>query len=336
MNAFHMYWNPSEGARAFKDYDILTMVLSAVQWKAANSGRLTFYGDFKTVEMLEQMHLVGLWDRCDGQLLDKKIDREHYNVSVFYPIGKFIVLLEESCPCAMIDTDLIIWKNIDSFLQKKDVIFTHWEDTKSDTRWYCRKEKLPVPQGYSFHTMWNFSLRAANTSFMYFKDCSLRDYYVECAMKYMYNNPCTVNMSGKSALLFAEQRLFTICVDEKGNWQKTAPLIDITWDAKRGKFQVSKKRPEGWDFYQPDNNSIVTHTWIAKAQIEKNDKYRSYFSCRLIEKLRILDRHVEDILITIPCIQPYLELLDIYETTDAMLEKGIVTRELYPGSHEAD
>lgn len=329
MNSFHMYWNPSSEEREFNDYTILTMVLSALQWKSINHEKLSFYGDGKTVKFLESLHLAGLWDKCDGTTLDQKIDRTHYNCSVFYSIGKFIALLQESCPCAMIDIDLIIWKNLAHILEGKDVAFTHWEDTKANSFWYCKKEKLPIPLGYQFHSAWNFNRKAANTSFIYFRNSSQRDYYTECAMRYMRDNPYVGKITGNSAILFAEQRLFTMCIDEQGDWKKTIPLIDITWNAKKGKFQLSDNLPEGWKFFQPDNGSIATHIWIAKAQIEKNKYYRTYFCCRLIEKIRSLDKSMEEILTEISSIQPYLKLLDIYETTDFMLEKGIVTKELY-------
>lgn len=330
MNSFQMYWNPSAEERVFNDYTILTMMLSVLQWKATNDCKLSFYGDGQTVKLLERLHLAGLWDKCDGTLLDREIDREHYNCSVFYSIGKFIALLHESCPCAMLDTDLVIWKNLASVLDGKDAAFTHWEDTTPPSVWYCAKENLPVPPGYRFHPAWDFNTTAANTSFIYFKNSVLRDYYAECAMHYMYDNPYKKKAIGNSAILFAEQRLFTMCIDERGDWKKTMPLLDITWNAKKGRFLLSDTLPEGWEFFQPDNNSIATHIWIAKAQIEKNKPYKIYFCCRLIEKIRSLDKHMEEILTHISSIQPYLKLLDTYGSTGRMLETGIVTKELYP------
>lgn len=329
MNAFHMYWNPSPEERNFTDYAILTMILSALQWKAVNDGHLSFYGDRQTVAYLERLHLAELWDRCDGTTLDQKIDREHYNVNVFYSIGKFIALLQECCPCAMLDMDLIIWQNISSFLKEKEAAFTHWEDTRANTIWYCDKEKLPVPPGFQFHPAWNFKRKAANTSFMYFNNPRLRDYYVECAMRYMRDNPCSKKTIGNAGILFAEQRLFTMCIDECGDWKKTAPLLDITWNAKKGKFQISRNMPDGWKFFQPDNDNIATHTWIAKTQMDKNERYKSYFCCRLIEKICAVSPNMEKILVTITAMQPYLRLLDQYGTTEQMLDKGVVTKELY-------
>lgn len=330
MNAFHMYWNPSQEERKFSDYTILMLILSVMQWKNKNSGKLSFYGDAKTVNFLERLHINELWDRCDGVTLDQKIDKKHYNVLVFYSIGKFIALLQEPCPCAMLDIDLVIWENLDSLLKEKDAVFTHWEDTKETSIWYCDKKKLPVPEKYQFNPVWDFKKPAANTSFIYFNNSSLRDYYAECAMRYMWDNPYAIKETGNAAILFAEQRLFTMCVDERNCWDKMAPLIDITWDAKKGEFRLSQNTPNGWAFFQPDNESVATHIWIAKEQIDKNEQYRSYFCCRLIEKLRNIDCRIEKILVTIPSIQPYLKLLDSYESTSKMLKKGIITKKLYP------
>lgn len=119
MNAFHVFWTPSDKERVFDDYFVLTLILSALQWKLTNSGKLTFYGDKKTVAFLEKYRLTHLWDQCDGETLDQTINQNHYDTSTFVTIGKFAAFLKEKAPCAMIDVDLVIWENLALYLKGK-------------------------------------------------------------------------------------------------------------------------------------------------------------------------------------------------------------------------
>lgn len=329
MNAFHMYWTPSKEERQFKDYYILTLILSAMQWKKTNAGKLTFYADKRTLDFFDKYGLTDLWDECDSDTLDKEIDQEHYDVANFYTIGKFIALRKELCPCALVDTDLVIWNDLQPVLEGRNAAFTHWE-TSFETPWYCKKEQLSTGPDYKFHDAWDFNSLAANTSFIYFNHDKMKHYYVDCALQYMWDNRVHCPKPENPELIFVEQRLLTMCLDEMNLKNSARPLIDIVWNGQKGEFEYSKDiLPHGWKFFDLDNQSIATHTWIAKSMIEKNNKYRTYMCCQAIEIILESDPEMYSVLEKIKPIRKYLKLLEKYQTVKNMVNKHIVLRELY-------
>jgi len=329
MNAFHVFWMPSHEKREFKDYFVLTLILSAMQWKHTNQGRLTFYGDCRTVDYLEKYHLCDLWSFCDEHTLDREIDTEHYDVSAFYTIGKFIAFLQEQGPCAMVDVDLVIWKNLDSILEGKESAFTHWEQAADFSPWYCEPEKLSIRPGYKFHPQWDFTDRAANTSFIYFKNDELKEYYVKCALQYMWDNPVLVKKIENPELIFVEQRLLTMCYKELNLMNKVGPIFDIVWDAGKGEFINGPKMQQGWPFFEWDNKCIATHIWNAKQAIDQNESYRNYMCCRAVELILALDHKLYDTLAGIESVQKYLKLLCEYKTSANLVKKGKGSKVLY-------
>lgn len=329
MNAFHVFWTPSDKERNFSDYFILTLILSAIQWKLTNIGKLTFYGDKKTVNFLEKYRLTDLWDQCDGDTLDQAIDRNHYDTSTFVTIGKFAAFLKEKAPCAMIDVDLVIWKDLAPFLSGKKASFTHWEDSRPDSIFYPDSNRLPRPDGYQFHSAWDFHCLAVNTSFIYFYEDKLKEYYVNTALDYMRNNWWTKELPANSAIMFVEQKLLAMCLNELGLQKECGPLIDIVWDSDDGSFRITPTTPKGWKFFEWDNNSVATHIWIAKQAIEKNEKYRTYMCCRAAEIILETDNKMASVLEGIESVRKYLSLLEQYENADNIVKSGKASRVLY-------
>lgn len=327
-----MFWSPDAQERSFEDYYILTLILSAMQWRKTNPGKLTFYGDPYTIEYLEKNKLCPLWSVCDSQTLDREIDKKNYDIRTFFTIGKFIALQKEPIPCALIDTDLIIWENLKPLLKNAQCVFTHWEkpDYSADPPMYLLPEKLNIRSGYRFHKKWKFSLNAANTSFIYFNNNKLKQHYVDCAFDYMWRNFIPSHpYKNHSALLFVEQQLLTLCCKEMGAFHKTYPLLDILWDLSKGYFVPGKTLPQGWPFFELDNNSIATHTWIAKSAIQSNQAYRTYMCCRAIEKILDLDGTMYDVLSRIDSLQKHIELLEKYKTAHKIVLAGIGSKILY-------
>lgn len=329
MNAFHVFWTPSDKERSFSDYFILTLILSAMQWKLTNVGKLTFYGDRKTVEFLEKYRLTPLWDQCDGDTLDQTIDKNHYDTSTFVTIGKFAAFLKEKAPCAMVDVDLVIWKNLSSLLKGKKAAFTHWEYSRPDSIWYPGHDRLPRPDGYQFHPTWDFHCLAVNTSFMYFSEDKLKEYYVNAALEYMYDNKWTKELPPNSAIMFVEQKLLAMCLNELNLQEESGPLIDIIWNSDTGNFRILPTNPDGWKFFEWDNNSLATHIWIAKQTIEQNEKYRTYMCCRAIEMILAADARMAETLEGIESVRKYLELLERYGCSDRIINAGAASRVLY-------
>lgn len=170
---------------------------------------------------------------------------------------------------------------------------------------------------------------AVNTSFMYFREDKIKEYYVNAALDYMRDNKWTKDLPTNSAIMFVEQKLLAMCLNELGQQEECGPLIDIVWDPQVGSFRLLPTRPEGWKFFEWKNNSVATHIWIAKQAIEKNEKYRTYMCCRAVEIILAADSSMSATLEGIESIHKYLRLLEQYGSCDNIVEAGIASRELY-------
>lgn len=58
-------------------------------------------------------------------------------------------------------------ETLERLLKGKEAAFTHWEEPDVSSLWYCEPEKLSIGPGYRFHSEWDFTQTAANTSFLY-------------------------------------------------------------------------------------------------------------------------------------------------------------------------
>jgi hypothetical protein len=300
MKAFQVLWTPPLLQRTwggfkiekplqsidemFSDYYLLAMILSVLQWKKLNCGPVKIYGDVNVITYLAKFDLLDLWDEYDMDTLknlDKRIDS-----SCFYSAGKFYAYLREPAPCFMVDLDLILWKNLESVTSEVAVGFTHWEDTSPASYWYGPKEGLKAPKGYAFRDVWNWNLMAANTSLVYFKDDALKDYYASEALRYMIDNQVGGEFHLiKPELLFVEQRLLPLCIYEMGLIDRMKVFIDTIWNPSEGRFTKHDGEIGEWSYYDLVDQPVLTHLWIAKQHIEKNQKYRNFYCSRLLDSI---------------------------------------------------
>jgi hypothetical protein len=347
MNAFHVFWSsPLEERtcggneqlvggldleRKLEDYYLLTLALSALQYKRLYPGsRLKLYSDGLSARYLDRHRLLDCWDACDGATLDRNVGKGVFDNSCFYSVGKFFAYREERAPCVLLDVDLVLWERADDVLRDNALVFTHWEDVHPETYWYCSRDKLKTPRGYRFNERWDFDVMAANTSFVCFNHQRLMEAYTEEVIRFMEHNFVggVFNII-KPELLFVEQRLLPMIAREMGLWDRIAPLIDTVWSCAHGTFTRVDERVGGWHFYHPERGQRVTHTWIAKQFIERNEAYRRYYCCRVIEHILALRPQLESALRTIASLRPYFELLTRYGTTAALVEAGAACSSLH-------
>ena len=97
-----------------QDFDILTMILSALYWKK-NNGSIDLMADKENIAYVKSISLEILWDNI-LELPPYDINRE-----MFWAGGKIFALREQKTPIAMIDTDMIVWNDISSKLTEKIV-----------------------------------------------------------------------------------------------------------------------------------------------------------------------------------------------------------------------
>lgn len=329
MKIHYLNWRPNRVINSkdeFLDFNLLTMIVSSL--KMQSYGHYTkLYGDIYTIHKLEQLHLTDVWNFLDGTSLDKTIDKNVYDTLSFFNIGKFAILNMEKAPCMLMDTDLILWKNPHDLFRQK-ALFTHWEAIYPYSKWYCSKDDLRLSAGYQLKPCWDFRLPATNTSILYFQNDSLKNYYCREALRFLKNNFIS-DESIHPELLFVEQRLFLMCLQEKGALKFTKPVIDTVWNPAKGYFTNKQADLNWWSFYSPDPSEHITHTWIAKKAMEGNQKYKNYYCCRLIEEIQKLSPSTLSELENLQMFERYFRLLNRFGNTSSILQNGKATDILY-------
>ncbi len=259
MQAFHSYWSrPARvvnwGEIAFPDYELLTMMLSALTWRAHN-GPIRMITDSAGAQFFTRAGLAGLWDRLETGLDGVPEDIDPY---LFWAAGKLYALKSMPCPCVMLDTDLIIWKGLE-IPEALDVAAAHGEGLYPDV--YPDPAGFSLKPGYRFPAEWDFTLNAANTAFLYLRDGAFRDYYVNCAISFMRG----VNGDGldpTKAMCFAEQRLLPMCAKAKG--RQLGCLLDLE---------------------RADSQDLATHVWGHKQALRQSGPLREAFCMRCVRRL---------------------------------------------------
>lgn len=218
MDAFHVNWtapykkkNPCK-AYCIEPFELLTTILSALKWQEKNGG-ICMITDSLGAEYYQSLGLSSLWNlgiRTD--LDDKRL--EEIDPDVFWAAGKLFALQSFPAPCAMIDTDFIVWETL--LLEEYDIAVIHRETIYPDI--YPPPESLGFPmEGY------DASVLPCNTAFLYIKSQSFKQLYTNASISYMNRMKCGSNPL--TYMVFAEQRLLSLLAVRHG--QAITALSDL-------------------------------------------------------------------------------------------------------------
>ena len=258
--ALHVLWTKPttiSGKRfSMNDAEILTMVVSALMWQKHN-GSIKLYTDKVGYEFIQSMKLSALWDGgIDTELLennDYPIDPE-----IFWAAGKLIALEAQACPCVMLDTDLIVTQPIQHLLKSTAITALHSEALNPEV--YLSPSLLKKPSGFDFPADYNWDVLPSNTAFLYINNESFKSFYLNESKRFMFRN-MEKPMEKVSQMVFAEQRLLSICADCQQ--LSISYLLD--------------------DPFSLANNNVI-HLWGFKSLLRQSDNVQAIYSRQLIEK----------------------------------------------------
>ena len=261
MEACHSFWSEpnrcrNQGEIRFPDFEQLTAILSALEWKR-HSGPVRMLTDTAGAAYFREIGLSAFWDGTESVLADLAQRTDPY---AFWAAGKLWALGSMPVPCVMLDTDLIVWENVISRVTE-DAVAAHPEPLNPRT--YPDPSVFRLTEGYAFPEKWDFSLNAANTAFLFFRDRTLRDTYLEEAMDFM-QHVRTDGSDPVQTMCFAEQRILPMCVRENEN--TLGYLI----------------KPE-----EVLAQSFVTHTWGFKQVLRINRQARDAFCMRCVRRIHM-------------------------------------------------
>lgn len=283
MHAFHSNWTRPffvrrTGSYFIEDFELLTTILSALKWQEVG-GDIQMVTDSIGATYYKHLGIEKIWNLGIDDSLEQKMDKI-LNPSTFWAAGKIYALEKQSGPCVMLDTDFIVWENLEEMLCKHDLAVIHREPLQEDV--YPPKEKLKMLKSYHYPEEWDWSLEACNTAFAFFKEDTLRAHYVKESIRFMKG------VEGEEPLIymvFAEQRLLAMCAAEKG--------IDILALSNTDELFHSKQ-------------TLFTHVWGYKKHIQSNKKAREQFCGRCIKRIKKDFPLYYPLLERIDCLQSYL------------------------------
>lgn len=242
-----------------QDFDLLTTVLSVVMWRELN-GPVKLYTDTTGRDYYDSLGLLGLWDEVNTAVVENIPDT--VNQQIFWAASKIFALRNEPAPVAMIDTDLIVWKNIAGELAGKRFAVLHREELYESC--YLPGFYLKKRDGYRFDPAWDWTVMPCNMALAYFADAAFKRYYTDCSIDFMTgNNEYPEEMI--SQMVFAEQRIVSMCATKMD-----VPIHHFLDDP-----------------FQPDNDCF-SHIWGAK-EIARSDPGACRELCEAL--LRKIKRH---------------------------------------------
>ncbi len=215
MKAFHAFWTAPNrlkngGEVVLPDYELLTMMLSALKWREKN-GSIRMVTDSAGAAFFTRAGLAELWD--DG--LDTSLDGmpPALDPRLFWAAGKLEALRRAEAGRAMLDVDLIFWESIGA--RCKDGVTVAHREALTPMVYPDPHAAFSLDPSYAFPSEWDFSLPAANTAFLRITSGALRDYYAKEAFRFM----SALRMPDADptvAMCFAEQRILPMCAAAKG------------------------------------------------------------------------------------------------------------------------
>lgn len=261
------------------DFELLCMILSALKWREKN-GKIKLYTDSTALRFYEKHGLLDIWD---GGIDYKSLESSSFNIDyeTFWAAGKLISLCHESTPIVTIDTDMILWNELNHWKEKPNsCICIHKEELYEGV--YLEPNILKTSANYQFDTTWDWNALPCNTAFVYHGNQKLLDYYLEEAFRFMHNNK-EKPKEKVSQMVFAEQRLLAIA-------------------AKK----LNVKVYAFYEYNQLSTQKDFTHLWGYKRELKTDKKLADNICKKIVNRLLNDFSDTHSFLIQIPVVQSYM------------------------------
>ena len=265
MIAFHSNWTApflyknKNTPYCIKDYEILITILSALKWQQYN-GSIKMITDEIGAEFYKNIGIENIWNLGVEVRLDK-ISKK-INPEIFWAAGKIHALAKEKAPITMIDTDFVLWKNINYYMKDDKVAVIHKEEINKYV--YPEKSYFKFKNNYKLDEQWNWKVKPCNTALLYIGDENLKTYYVESAIEIMENLNYSINNNLITNMVFAEQRLLSMCAEKMNIQIKEMASLEKLLKEKQQEF---------------------THLWGFKSTLNNNVLLREKFCKKIMKRI---------------------------------------------------
>lgn len=261
LNGFQSLWSKPYCAGNhtenyfMEDYELLTMVLSALMWRK-NNGGICLYADAPAIGFIRAKGLEPIWNLGIEEIMVPEIISE----KVFWAAGKMYALRKMKMPAVMVDLDLVVWKNLDKVMEDTDICAVHREGIFPET--YPDLSFFHMSPDYVFDREWRTDVLPVNTCMLYIKDEEFKNYYADSAIEFM--SSCVEQEENLCHMVFAEQRLLAMCAHKKNQ-------------------KISTFFPDSASIHKQD---IFTHLWGYKNILKYNYQERLQFNQKIKNRVR--------------------------------------------------
>ena len=258
MKAIHVLRTRRSAARVkLMDFEILTMALSALEWRAHN-GPIDLVTDTKGRAWAESLGIASLWDAIDTRL--DVMEDEAIDEGVFWAAGKLFALRAQEAPCVIIDLDFICWQTLDFTPYGVGIAGIHREGLWGAV--YPPIETLRLQPGYALPSGLDTTILPINGAFVYHGDMGFLHRYAQAAIDFMRHADTHDDIL--TYMVFAEQRLLPMLAAKEHR-----PVYEIM------------TLPELFG----DAQKAFTHIWGYKDVLRREPVMREAFCRRLRRRI---------------------------------------------------
>lgn len=219
MKVIWVLENIEKNENFYGQLNILMLLASVSLWKRNHrEDECIFYGDEITINFLDKLKVLDLWDTIKPIPNPRKI-----NKSVFWASSKLQVLASIEDPIIIMDNDTHVYRPIKNLLDLNLVYVANYEIGKG----YYPLSADPFVQKLSYKARWQ--LNSANVSFLHLPDPDFTKRYAELSLQ-MMEEFTVANAPNPQYLIFAEQLLLRHLLDKESISHKS--IISTYWDCK--------------------------------------------------------------------------------------------------------
>ena len=256
--------NIDQSSRYYSTLNILILMSSIINWKKHHDTFNELYVDVMTFRFLEDLGVLGYWDRVDAAVL---CEDHEINKFAFWSSSKLRVLAKQEEPVIMVDYDFIAYTNVVGIDPDSSVIYSY--DECGDNAYPTATDKyvrqlVDIPP----YLKWCKNRDAINVSLLEFNNQSFQKEYADQSLAIM-KEFTKVHAPKGIYVCYAEQLVLKQMLLEYE--LKHTSLISNIYDAVKSEFFYDRFNGNGLWSYEKSKLKFY-HIGVDKPKIRQGDQ----------------------------------------------------------------
>ena len=256
--------NIDQSSRYYSTLNILILMSSIINWKKHHDTFNELYVDVMTFRFLEDLGVLGYWDRVDAAVL---CEDHEINKFAFWSSSKLRVLAKQEEPVIMVDYDFIAYTNVVGIDPDSSVIYSY--DECGDSAYPTATDKyvrqlVDIPP----YLKWCKNRDAINVSLLEFNNQSFQKEYADQSLAIM-KEFTKVHAPKGIYVCYAEQLVLKQMLLEYE--LKHTSLISNIYDAVKSEFFYDRFNGNGLWSYEKSKLKFY-HIGVDKPKIRQGDQ----------------------------------------------------------------